>query len=268
MNSKYPAIAEAFRALPGGTMVDGEIVALDKEGRPAFNALQHARHSDPLFMYAFDLLAYRSKDLWQQPLSVRRQLLEHALQALSDPVRLSPVFRTSAQEMIRAVRQQHLEGVIAKRTSSIYESGQRSGAWVKYKTNAGQEFAIGGYIPGPHVFDLLLVGYYDGPRLIFLAKVRNGFTPASRLRAAQHFKGLETHACPFDNLPEPKNARRGKALGAELMKECRWLKPRLVAQIEFTDWAAGNHLRHSRFVALRDDKDPREVVRETPPLAA
>lgn len=235
VNSKYPAIATAFSALPAGTIVDGEVVVLDKQGRPVFNALQHARPGDPLFMYAFDLLAYKGKDLRRQSLSIRRQFLERALHGLTDPVRLSPVFRTSAQEMVRAVRQQHLEGVVAKRANSTYESGERSGAWIKYKTNAGQEFVIGGYIPGPHVFDSLLVGYYEGFGLIFLAKVRNGFTPASRRRVAQHFKGLETGHCPFANLPEPKNARRGKALAAEMMKECRWLKPRLLAQVEFTD---------------------------------
>lgn len=267
VNSKYPAVAKAFGALPNGTIVDGEVVVLDKAGRPMFNALQHARPGDPLFLYAFDLLAYKGKDLRRQPLSIRRQLLEQALQGLADPVRLSPIFQTSAREMVRAVRRQRLEGVVAKRSGSFYESGERSGAWVKYKTNAGQEFVIGGYIPGAHVFDSLLVGYYEGPRLIFLAKVRNGFTPASRLRVARHFKGLETDKCPFANLPEPKNARRGKALTIEVMKQCHWLKPRLVAQVEFTDWTAGNHLRHSRFVGLRDDKNPHNVVRETPPLA-
>jgi bifunctional non-homologous end joining protein LigD len=97
---------------------------------------------------------------------------------------------------------------------------------------------------------------------MFVGKVRNGFTPALRLKVAQHFKGLETNKCPFANLPEPKSARRGKALTKEVMKECRWLKPRLVAQVEFTEWTAGNHLRHSKFVALREDKNPREVRKE------
>ena len=74
---------------------------------------------------------------------------------------------------------------------------------------------------------------------------------------------LETEGCPFANLPEPKNARRGEAVTAEVMKKARWIKPELVAQVEFTDWTAANHLRHSRFVALRDDKDPREITKET-----
>ena len=79
---------------------------------------------------------------------------------------------------------------------------------------------------------------------------------------AEHFEGLHTETCPFSNLPEPSNARRGEALTAEAMKKYRWLKPELVAQIEFTEWTEANHLRHSRFIALRDDKDPKEVVHE------
>jgi ATP-dependent DNA ligase len=164
--------------------------------------------------------------------------------------------------VIRAVREQGLEGIVAKRRNSIYEPGARSGAWVKYKVNQGQELVIGGYIPGALHFDSLLVGYYEGERLIFVAKVRNGFVPRTREQVAERFRGLETTECPFANLPEPIGARRGEALTAEVMKKCRWLKPVLVAQIEFTEWTDANHLRHSRFVGLRDDKDAREVSRE------
>jgi len=80
----------------------------------------------------------------------------------------------------------------------------------------------------------------------------------------ERFRDLETDVCPFANLPESKNARRGEALTVEVMKKCRWLKPKLVARVDFTDWTEANHLRHSRFVALRDDKDPKEVSREVP----
>src|SRR5205809_6825627 len=97
---------------------------------------------------------------------------------------------------------------------------------------------------------------------MFNAEVRNGFTPEMKQQVAEEFKGLETDRCPFANLPEPKTARRGEALTKEAMKKYRWLKPKLVAQVEFADWTEANHLRHSRFIALRDDKDPRDVVHE------
>jgi bifunctional non-homologous end joining protein LigD len=106
------------------------------------------------------------------------------------------------------------------------------------------------------------VGYYEGSDLIFIAKVKNGFTPKMKQDLCRSFRDYETDVCPFANLPEPKNARRGEALTAAVMKRCRWLRPELVAHIEFTDWTDANHLRHSRFVALRDDKLARDVRKE------
>jgi len=163
-----------------------------------------------------------------------------------------------------AAKKTGLEGVIAKRVDSRYESGERSGAWVKYKTNQGQELVIGGYKPAPNGFDYLLVGYYDGKDLIFIAKIRNGFTSVSRREVARNFPRLQTSQCPFANLPEPASARRGEAITADVMPKIKWLRPKLVAQIEFTEWTKGNHLRHSRFIALRDDKDARTVRKEYP----
>jgi len=137
------------------------------------------------------------------------------------------------------------------------------GAWSKLKFNLDQELVIGGYIPGRRGFDALLVGYYEKGRLIFSGKVRNGFKDAgSKEKVFARFKGLGTATCPFENLPEPANARRGMALTAEAMKLCCWLKPSLVAQIGIREWTADGHLRHSTFVGLKRDEDPREVVRE------
>ena len=122
---------------------------------------------------------------------------------------------------------------------------------------------VGGYRPGKTYFDNLTVGYYDGERLVFIAKIKNGFTPALKKQIFDRLRDLETTVCPFANLPEPKTARRGEALTSQAMKNYRWVKPELVAQVEFTDWTAADHLRHSRFVALREDKDPGEVRKES-----
>ena len=236
---------------------------MDQKGIPSFSDLQHSRFtSASLYFYVFDLIAYRGKDLRKVPLVERRGLLEgFALKGMRDPVRLSAVFDASPNKLVAAAKKTGLEGVIAKRASSRYETGERSGAWVKYKTNKGQELVIGGYKPGPNGFDYLLVGYYEGKDLIFIAKVRNGFTPALRREVAKNFPRLKTVECPFANLPEPASARRGEAITAEVMPKIQWLRPKLVAQIEFTDWTKGN-LRHSRFVALRDDKKASEVIKE------
>jgi ATP-dependent DNA ligase len=195
-----------------------------------------------------------------QPLEIRRAVLA-VLEPTLDPVRFSETVNATPAALIAAAKEHGVEGLIAKRIGSVYEPGQRSGAWVKYRLNQGQEFVIGGYTPSKHDFDALLVGYYDDDKLIFVGKIRNGFTPHVKAHVFQRFKGLETDVCPFTNLPEPKNARRGVALTAEAMKKCRWLKPKLVVQVEFTEWTSNDHLRHATFVALRDDKDPREVTR-------
>lgn len=264
LNSAFPRIVASLSFLTNDTIVDGELVVLDDHGKPSFSALQkHKFTPDALHFYVFDLLAYKGKDLRKLTLMERRAVLEEsALIRMRDPVRLSSVFPTSPSQLIAAARKSGLEGVVAKRSDSRYESGERSGAWVKYKTNKGQELVIGGYRPGSHGFEYLLVGYYERRDLIFIAKIRNGFTPALRRDVAQHFAGLRTPQCPFANLPEPASARRGEAITAEVMKKIQWLKPKLVAQIEFTEWTKGNHLRHSRFIELRDDKDASEVVKE------
>jgi bifunctional non-homologous end joining protein LigD len=262
LNGRFPKVAKALEGLPDRTILDGEIVALDERGRPVFNALQnYQRTARPIFYYVFDVLELDGESLLHEPLRARRARLDEL--KLADPVRVSHTLEASAAELVRAAREQGLEGIVAKKANSIYEPGARSGSWVKFKVNQGQELVIGGYLPGSQYFDSLLVGYYEGDRLIFNAKVRNGFVPQTRRTVAERLKPLETTVCPFANLPEPKNARRGEALTAEVMQKCRWVKPKLVAQIEYTDWTESNHLRHSRFAGLRDDKDPREVVRES-----
>jgi bifunctional non-homologous end joining protein LigD len=263
LNAKFPKVAKALEKLEEGTILDGEIVALDAQGRPAFQALQNSgRTPHPVYYYVFDMLYDRGSSLLDLPLRDRRKRLEGL--ALADPIRLSAPLEAGAAELVHAAKEQGLEGIVAKRLNSIYEPGARSGAWVKFKVNRGQELVIGGYMPGPQEFTSLLAGYYDEDgRLMFLAKIKNGFVPRTRKAVAARFQKLETGKCPFANLPEPKNARRGEALTAEVMKKCRWLRPELVAQVEYTDWTAANHLRHARFAGLRDDKSAREVVRES-----
>jgi ATP-dependent DNA ligase len=130
------------------------------------------------------------------------------------------------------------------------------------RVNQGQEFVIGGYTRGTKTFDALVFGVYEGKKLLYVARTRNGFTPATRAALFKTFKGLEIHDCPFANLPEPRGGRWGQGLTKAKMADCQWLKPVLVAQIEFLEWTGENHLRHSKFVGLREDKRPKDVKRE------
>jgi DNA ligase D-like protein (predicted ligase) len=261
-SSTYTGILKALSKLPDETVVDGEIVALDETGRPSFSALQNLGSNNvPLMYYTFDVMVLEGVDLTHEPLFRRRELLEQRiLPRLSDPIRYSTELQADLSDLIQSVKKIGLEGLVAKRRDSRYESALRTGAWRKMRVNTGQEFVIGGYTIG-NPFDALVFGYYEGDRLMYVARTRNGFTPASRRGLFEKFRGLEIPACPFVNLPELKGGRWGQGLTKEKMKDCRWLKPILVAQFEFTEWTPENHLRHSKFVGLRGDITARNVVR-------
>jgi DNA ligase D-like protein (predicted ligase) len=263
-NPKYPAITKALAAMPDETVIDGEIVALDESGKPSFNALQNNGSGEAqLFYYAFDVMVLEGNDVTNEPLTARRALLQsRVLTRLDEPIRESSELDASLPELIQSVKAHGLEGLVAKRRDSRYEPGQRGGSWLKMRLNRGQEFVIAGYTPGPRTFDAIIFGYYDGDKLIYVARTRNGFTPASREQLSKRFQGLDVASCPFANLPEAHSGRWGQGLTAEKMTECRWLRPLLVAQFEFVEFTPDNHLRHSRFVGLREDKNPRDVRRE------
>ncbi|MDQ2841933.1 MAG: non-homologous end-joining DNA ligase [Acidobacteriota bacterium] len=262
LGGRFSGVVGGLAALPGETVIDGEVVALDDSGRPSFNTLQNYAAGHPIFYYAFDLLIFKGRDLRSQLLAGRRELLRSkVLSKLGEPIRYSPTLDGSLHDLIASVRQQKFEGLIAKRADSAYESGERSGAWLKMRVNQGQEFVIGGYTPTPKNLDALVLGYYEGDRLIYVARTRNGFTPALREHLFRWFRGLEIKTCPFANLPEAHGGRWGQGFTAAKMQECRWLRPVLVGQFEFAEWTPDNHLRHSRFVALREDKEPKAVHR-------
>ena len=263
-NDRYPAVVKALSALPDDTVVDGEIVAFDEEGRPSFNALQnYGSSAGPVIYFVFDVMVLAGKDVRHEPLRQRRALLEkRVLPKLAEPVRYSAPLDADLPVLIQSVKAHGFEGLVAKRTTSAYESGLRSGAWMKMRVNRGQEFVIGGYTRGTKTFDALVFGYYEGDRLIYVSRTRSGFTPVARAQLFKKFKGLEIDACPFANLPEARSGRWGQGLTKAKMAECQWLRPVLVAQFEFLEWTADDHLRHSKFVALREDKPAKDVRRE------
>jgi DNA ligase D-like protein (predicted ligase) len=261
---RYPSVLKGLARLPNETILDGELVAFGDDGRPSFNALQNAASAaTPIVYYVFDVLMLNGRDLKNEPLSRRMQLLEtKVLPKLSEPIRYLDELDADLRDLIASVRAQQLEGLVAKRRDSRYESGLRTGAWQKMRVNQGQEFVIGGYTVGGKTFDALIFGYYEGKRLVYVARTRNGFTPAVRAQLMKRFRPLQIQSCPFVNLPETKGGRWGQGLTAEKMKDCRWLSPELVGQFEFVEWTPDDHLRHSKFIALREDKKPADVKRE------
>ena len=211
-NSRFPSVVKALAALPDETIIDGEIVALDGDGKPSFNALQNYGSSKtPLLYYVFDIMMLSGKNVMSEPLARRRELLEtKILSTLAEPVRYSPELKARLSDLIDSVQQQGFEGLVAKRRDSAYEPGLRSGAWAKMRVNQGQEFVIGGYTVGGRTFDALIFGYYEGGDLMYVARTRNGFTPRSRENLLSRMRKLEVKTCPFRNLPEPRGGAGGK----------------------------------------------------------
>jgi len=263
LNGKFPYIAAALRELPDETVLDGELVALDSKGRSVFNLLQNFRSAEAqIHYYAFDILILKGKNLTRLPLSERRLILTKIL-PVNDHVSLSAVSPGPLSDLLKFIKKHGLEGVVPKRVDSVYQPGKRTGLWRKHRINLGQEFVISGYTPGTHGIDAIIIGFYEGKELIYAARVRAGFVPATRRETFDKIKHLKTSKCPFANLPETTAGRWGQGLTAAKMKDCVWLRPEAVARRDFLEWTGANHLRHTKFVALRDDKDPRKVVKET-----
>jgi bifunctional non-homologous end joining protein LigD len=263
LNQRFPYIATALKDLPNETVIDGELVALDADGRPNFDLLQNFRSAESrIVYYAFDILMREGERLTGLPLLERRAILASVVEP-GEHVALSQVSERPAAEMLRFVKDHGLEGVVAKRSESVYQPGQRTGLWSKYRIDLSQEFVVGGYIPSSLGIDSLVVGFYRGEDLVYAARVRAGLVPATRREVFERLKHLKTSKCPFANLPEPAAGRWGQGLTAEKMKECVWIRPEVVAQIQFLEWTGADHLRHTKFVRLREDKDPSKVIKET-----
>ena len=260
---RYPTVVRGLAKMPNETVIDGEVVALDDGGRPSFNALQNFTPGMSIVYYVFDVLMLDGRDVMGETFETRQHVLEQkVLPLLAEPVRYTGELKAGLRDLIHSVKAQGLEGLVAKRRNSKYEPGVRSGAWMKMRVNRGQEFVIAGYTIGTKTFDAVVIGYYVGDRLIYSARTRNGFTPATRNQLFKKFATLEIPECPFANLPEARSGRWGEGLTKAKMAQCRWLKPVLVGQFEFVEWTPDNHLRHSRFVALREDKPAQDVRRE------
>lgn len=262
ITEQFRGVAEAVRKVRAtSALIDGEIVALDAEGRPSFQALHHWSTSGlALVFYAFDLLHLDGRDLTAAPLDERRAALGGIVGGSG--VLLSEPLPGTAAEITAAVRQLGLEGVVAKRRRSPYEPGRRSDAWIKVRFARHQELVVGGFKPNATNFDSIVVGYYDGRSLLSAGKVRSGFTPHQRAQLLDRLKPLVTKRCPFANLPTSRTSHWGEGITAEEMKALRWVRPALVVEIAFTEWTRDGSLRHAAFLGVRDDKPPREVRRE------
>jgi ATP-dependent DNA ligase len=174
LNTQFPYVAAALKGFPDETAIDGELVALASDGRPNFNLLQNYRSAESHIIYVFDVMTLKGRDLTQLPLSERREVL-HSFLPTNEHVGISVAVEKTAQEILALVREQGIEGIVAKRTDSIYQPGKRTGLWTKHRISRGQEFVIGGYVPSNLGVDSLVVGFYRGSDLMYAGRVRAGW---------------------------------------------------------------------------------------------
>jgi len=266
---RFPEILKAIKNLPAREcVVDGEVVALDEEGRSSFQLLQ-AREMEgrksPIYFYAFDLLQLDGKSLIALPLEARKNVLEKLCADASDPIRYSGAIGGDAKQLLDEVKRRGLEGLVGKQRKSVYEAGRRSGAWIKLKCVSEQEFVIGGYTPPQGArkhFGAILVGYYEEHRLRFAGKVGTGFTSKTLPMLHKKFQKEARDDCPFVDLPSKQNGQWTQGITPSMMRKMHWVNPKFVAQIKFAEWTRDEKLRAPVFLGLREDKKPSDVVRE------
>jgi bifunctional non-homologous end joining protein LigD len=268
VTGQYPELTEVGEKLAGRTAVlDGEIVALDAKGTPSFQRLQGRMHvtsaaevrrrmaETPVAYLVFDVLYLDGRSLMKLPYTERRAVLEE-LPIAGPSIQVPPSQTGGGAAVLEASERIGLEGVMAKRLDSIYEPGKRSRAWLKVKLHRRQEFVVGGWTTGEgrregHIGALLL-GYYDGDRFTYAGHVGTGFTDRMLGELEKELKPLRRPDNPFDT-PTPR------------FKNPTFVDPKLVAEVEFSEWTRDGTLRQPSFKGLREDKEPRQVVREEPP---
>jgi bifunctional non-homologous end joining protein LigD len=258
---KFPNVAAAVAKLPAGTaLIDGEIVVEDEDGASNFSELQAALKQgerERFIYYVFDLLHLDGRDLTGLPMVERKAELLRLLAATeSGPVIYSEHFQGDGQAVLSAACQFRLEGIVSKRLDAPYRSG-RSESFIKIKCSNAQELVVGGYSPStalPRAIGALVVGYYDDGRLIYAGRVGTGYTQTLARDLWKRLHPLETSAPPFDQIPRVE-ARRS---------DVRWVQPRTVIEAQLRGWTADGLVRQAAFKGVREDKSPREVVREKP----
>jgi bifunctional non-homologous end joining protein LigD len=252
---RFPALAQALSRLKvREAVLDAEVVALDEQGRSRFQLLQNARDNADVEQrfVAFDLLWLDGEDLRERPLEERRELLERVMADAQLPLQISERIELPMEKGIAEARRRGWEGLIAKRVGSPY-TGARSSDWLKLKVLAGQEVALLGYLPitnGKPQIGSLIIGVHGPDGFHEVGKVGTGFSTKTRTE--------------LKRLLDKDKVRAPVAEDARDRKGAVWVKPRLVANVSFTEWTTDGRLRHPVFQGLRDDKSPEEVVREQP----
>ena len=270
LRSRFPDVVDALKDFPADECVlDGEVVALDEEGRSSFQLLQGVEMEEsgksPIVFYVFDLMQLNGRGLTGLPLVPRKQLLAKLCEGIGDPIRYSGEIGGDASVLLKEVQRRGLEGLIGKLRDSRYEAGGRSGAWIKLKVLNEQEFVIGGFTPPQGArqhFGALLVGYYEKKKFLFAGKVGTGFNTKSLASLYKKLKSEQRDDCPFADLPSKQGGQWVQGITPSMMRKINWVNPVFVCQVKFGEWTRDLKLRQPVFLGMREDKKPEKVVRE------
>ncbi|HYF66921.1 MAG TPA: DNA ligase D [Ohtaekwangia sp.] len=265
-SKKFYPLYQALQQWGVNAVVDGEIVVVNEQGVPDFNALQGWRSEadGQLIYYVFDLLWLDGYDLMNVPLQERKALLKSILPA-EGILRMSESFEASGEEVYAQAEKMHLEGIVAKKADSIYKPAIRSKDWLKIKTQKQQEAVIAGYTRNENTrkkFSALLMGVYENDALVFIGPVGTGFDTSMQTEILKKLKPLESKRCPFAEVPDYNKPSRFRPNPPKA--EVVWVKPKIVAEVTYRAMTSDGAMRHPSFKGLREDKDPRDVVREKP----
>jgi bifunctional non-homologous end joining protein LigD len=262
LTERFPHVAkEIVKAVRSpNAVLDGEVCALDDQGRASFSEMQ--KGSSRLAYYAFDVLEIDGVPLVDLPLTERRERLVNLLDGRNRTVRLSETF-DDGEALAAAAKEQQLEGIMAKRADSRYFQGRRTRDWLKIKTHGRQEFIVAGYTHGggrrAGTLGSLILAVNDGDGLRYVGNVGTGFTDSEIGRVLAKLKPLRRDASPFQPVPKMPRVRKDEIV---------WVDPKLVAEVEFAEWTHDGRLRAPSYQGLRDDKDAADVVREDPSATA
>jgi bifunctional non-homologous end joining protein LigD len=260
LTQRFPTVAKEIpkAVKTPDCVLDGEICALDEQGRSSFSLMQQGKPGTPLVYFVFDLLELEGEPLVDLPLTERRKRLEKLLDRRNKTVRLSEAF-DDGEALFEAAKQQNLEGIMAKRVDSRYAVGRRTRDWLKVKTHGRQEFIIAGYTKGQGrragTLGSLVLAVRRGPNLEYVGNVGTGFTDEEIEKLLAKLRPLERKTPPFKEVPKMPKVRKGDVV---------WVEPKLVCEVEFAEWTHDGHLRAPSYQGLREDKAADEVHRERP----
>lgn len=262
---KFYPVMEAMEAWDDEFVVDGEVVALDKDGIPSFNILQNWKSEEQgdLQYYIFDLLWYQGKNLMGLPLTERKAILEAIIPKNHPVIKLSDSLNVAGTTLFKQVSKMGLEGIMAKRSSSTYIPGDRSKDWLKIKAQKRQEVVIGGYTKNEgssKAFSSLLLGVFEGKDFKYVGKAGTGFKEKEQKELLELFKPLIRKTSAFKEKPDVEKPSRFRPNPPKA--EVVWLKPEIVCEIHFTEITESGVFRHPAFIALRDDKRASSVKAE------